>query len=174
MVRLMLGNPRRDRSNGAAHDAAGDGTVADLIPFLFVTDVARSIRFYEALGFELVHTFEPQGRLEFAELESTASAKVMLARVEELPGDEPQEPSRGFLYLYVCSLDALRKHLIELGFEAGEIRDGSPGPRRELCVRDPDGHGHMVAELAESSIAGDPRQMRNRPRSRVGGRRAQA
>ncbi len=61
-------------------------------------------------------------------------------------------------YLYARNIDALREPLIKRGFEAGEIRDGSPGPRRELCIRDPDGHGHMVAELAESSIAGDPRE----------------
>jgi catechol 2,3-dioxygenase-like lactoylglutathione lyase family enzyme len=141
-----------------ADGSGADGAVADVIPFILVTDVARSIPFYEALGFELVHTYEPGSRLEFAELESTASAKVMLARVERLPEVGLEHPSRGFLYLYVRSLDALRERLIERGFEAGEIEDGSPGPRHELCVRDPDGHGHMVAELAESSIAGDPRE----------------
>lgn len=134
-----------------------DGRVADLIPFIFAADVARSIPFYETLGFELVHTYEPAGRLEFAELESTASAKVMLARVDEQVERDPEQPSRGFLYLYVRSLDALRERLIQRGFEAGEIEDGSPGPRRELCIRDPDGNGHMVAELEESSIAGDRR-----------------
>jgi catechol 2,3-dioxygenase-like lactoylglutathione lyase family enzyme len=133
-----------------------DGAVADLIPFILVTDVARSIPFYEALGFELVHRYEPLGLLEFAELESTAAAKVMLARAEGLPEVDTLQPARGFLYLYVRSLDALRERLIESGFEAGEITDGSPGPRRELCVRDPDGHGHMVAELEESSVAADP------------------
>jgi catechol 2,3-dioxygenase-like lactoylglutathione lyase family enzyme len=149
---------RWGRANEAAQDSAADRAVADLIPFIFVTDVTRSIPFYEALGFELVHTFEPRGQLEFAELESTASAKVMLARAEWLPDRDPEQPSRGFLYLYARNIDALREQLIKRGFEAGEIRDGSPGPRRELCVRDPDGNGHMVAELAESSIAGDPRQ----------------
>lgn len=28
------------------------------------------------------------------------------------------------------------------------IRDGRPGPDREMCIVDPDGHGHMVAELS--------------------------
>jgi catechol 2,3-dioxygenase-like lactoylglutathione lyase family enzyme len=167
----MLRRRRLGRAGGSSETLAADGAVADLIPFIFVTDVARSIRFYEALGFELVHTFEPRGRLEFAELESTVSAKLMLARVEQPPESDAEGPSAGFLYLYVRSLDALRERLIERGFEAGEIRDGSPGPRRELCVRDPDGHGHMVAELAASSIAGDPRQMRNRSRSPEAGQR---
>jgi catechol 2,3-dioxygenase-like lactoylglutathione lyase family enzyme len=161
----MLGTLKRwGRANGAAHGSAADSVVADLIPFIFVTDVARSIPFYEALGFELVHTFEPRGQLEFAELESTASAKVMLARAERVPDGDPEQPSRGFLYLYARNIDALREQLIKRGFEAGEITDGSPGPRRELCIRDPDGHGHMVAELAESSIAGDPRRREARRR----------
>ena len=64
--------------------AAGDGVV-DLVPFILVTDVERSIGFYEALGFRVVKRYEPNGRLEFAGLEATSSAKVMLARVEEVP-----------------------------------------------------------------------------------------
>jgi catechol 2,3-dioxygenase-like lactoylglutathione lyase family enzyme len=76
--------------------------VVDLIPFLLVTDVERSIAFYEALGFSAVERYVPD--------------------------------------------DALRERLIASGYEPGEIGDGSPGPEREMCVTDPDGHGHMVAE----------------------------
>jgi catechol 2,3-dioxygenase-like lactoylglutathione lyase family enzyme len=158
MVRLMLRKLKRRGRSIAPYGSAADHAVADLIPFIFVTDVARSIPFYEALGFELSHKHPAQGRLEFAELESTPSAKVMLARVEQVPEPDAEDPSRGFLYLFVRSLDALRERLLGLGFEASEIRNGSPGPRRELCITDPAGHGHMVAELAESSIADDPRK----------------
>jgi hypothetical protein len=86
--------------------AGADSDVVDLVPFIFVSYVDRSIRFWEALGFRVAKRYEPNGRLEFAGLESTAAAKVMLARV-----DRPSE-------------------------------------------RDPDGNGHMVAELWPGSIAG--------------------
>jgi hypothetical protein len=46
---------------------------------------------------------------------------------------------------------------LSAGHHADEIDDGpGPAPNREMCVRDPDGHGHMVAELFEGSVARDP------------------
>jgi catechol 2,3-dioxygenase-like lactoylglutathione lyase family enzyme len=132
-------------------------TVVDLVPFVHVTDVARSISFYETLGFRVIKRYEPAGRLEFAGLEATSSAKLMLARVDEVPERaDPDEASPGFLYLYTPDLEALRERLISAGFEPGEIEDGSPGPTRELCVWDPDGHGHMVAELSEGLVGSSP------------------
>jgi catechol 2,3-dioxygenase-like lactoylglutathione lyase family enzyme len=141
-----------------AKTPAGAGSnVVDLVPFLHVSDVARSIRFWEALGFRVVKRYEPNGRLEFAGLESTVTAKVMLARVDRPSERDEDRPSPGFLYLYTPDLDALRKRLLEHGIEPGEITDGpGPGPNREMCLRDPDGHGHMIAELWPGSIAGRP------------------
>jgi catechol 2,3-dioxygenase-like lactoylglutathione lyase family enzyme len=140
----------------AAKTPAGAGSnVVDMVPFIHVSDVARSIRFWEALGFRVVKRYEPNGRLEFAGLESTAAAKVMLARVDRVSELDPDRPTPGFLYLYTRDLDAFRKRLLAHGIEPGEITDGpGPGPNREMCVRDPDGHGHMVAELWSGSIAG--------------------
>jgi catechol 2,3-dioxygenase-like lactoylglutathione lyase family enzyme len=136
--------------------AAASGIV-DLVPFLLVSDVERSIRFYEALGFEVVKRHEPNGRLEFAGLEATSAAKVMLARVDEVPATGPDAATPGFLYLYTNDLEALRARLLSAGHDADEIDDGpGPGPNREMCVRDPDGHGHMIAELFEGSVARDP------------------
>ena len=166
MLAMMFGRKSRRQgeaqvaANGAAHP---QDTVVDLIPFILVTDVRRSIAFYEALGFRLGNTFAPDGRLEFAELESTQAAKVMLARVDHLPERDPDRAGPGFLYLYTHSLDALGKRLLDHGFEPGEITDGAPGPEREMCVIDPDGHGHMVTELSLSSIASAPDERLRRP-----------
>jgi hypothetical protein len=74
--------------------------VRDLIPFVHVSDVGRSIAFYELLGFEPKGTQECDGRLDLA---------------------------------------ALRDRLLAAGVAVGEIRDGSPGPARELGLADPDG-----------------------------------
>jgi catechol 2,3-dioxygenase-like lactoylglutathione lyase family enzyme len=133
-------------------------TVVDLVPFLLVADVERSIPFYEALGFEVVKRHQPGERLEFAGLEATSSAKVMLARVDEVPETGPDAPTPGFLYLYTSDLEGLRARLLDAGLQADEIEDGpGPGPNRQMCVRDPDGHGHMVAELFEGSVGAAPR-----------------
>ena len=132
-------------------------TIVDLIPFILVSDVERSIAFYEALGFRVVKTYTPRGALEFAALEATSAAKIMLARVDEVPSPDSDAPSAGFLYLYTPDLDRFRERLISAGFEPLEIEEGpGPGPNREMCVRDPDGHGHMVAELWEGSAGRDP------------------
>jgi catechol 2,3-dioxygenase-like lactoylglutathione lyase family enzyme len=130
--------------------------VVDLVPFIFVADVERSITSYEELGFRVVKRYEPEGRLEFAGMEATATAKVMLARVDSVPETGPDAPPPGFLYLYTRDLDALRDRLAGRGFDVREIEDGRPGPDCELCVIDPDGHSHMVAELFEGSVGGDP------------------
>lgn len=162
----MLGWRRGKQGRPSAvadREESGDDTVVDLIPFIHVTDVPRSIAFYEALGFRLGDTYAPQGRLEFAELESTRAAKVMLARVDELPERDPEEAGPGYLYAYTRSLDALSRRLLDHGFQPGEIRDGSPGPEREMCVRDPDGRGHMVTELSLSSIASAPEEPGSQP-----------
>jgi catechol 2,3-dioxygenase-like lactoylglutathione lyase family enzyme len=132
--------------------------IVDLVPFILVSDVARSIAFYEALGFAEIKRHEAGGRLEFAGMEATPAAKLMLARVDEVPRWYPDESSPGFLYLYTADIGAFRRELQGRGIEVGEIEDGpGPGPTRQLCVRDPDGHGHMVAELFEGSVGSAPR-----------------
>jgi len=127
--------------------------VVDLVPFLHVVDVERAIPFYEALGFAVIKRYEPGGTLEFAGLRATSAAKIMLARVDEPPETDPTAPGAGFPYLYTRDLHALRGRLLAAGHQAEEVEEGpGPGPRRHMCVRDPDGHGHMVAELFEGSV----------------------
>jgi catechol 2,3-dioxygenase-like lactoylglutathione lyase family enzyme len=43
-----------------------DAAVVDLLPFILVADVERSIPFYEALGFDVIKRYKPTDRLEFA------------------------------------------------------------------------------------------------------------
>jgi catechol 2,3-dioxygenase-like lactoylglutathione lyase family enzyme len=81
----------------------------------------------------------------------------MVARVDAVPPRDPDEPGPAFLYLYTPDLDAFRERLLGRGFDPGEIEGGpGPGPNRQLCVRDPDGHGHMVTELWDGSVGRDP------------------
>jgi hypothetical protein len=117
--------------------------VSDLIPFVQVVDVGRSIGFYKLLGFEVTDTYMHDGELDFAALES-GSARTMLVRAAG-PIDPRQQRAR--FYLYVEDLEALRSHLVDNGVGAGPIVDGTPGPKREMTVRDPDGYCLMVAEI---------------------------
>jgi hypothetical protein len=104
-----------------------------------------------------VKRFDPDGQLEFAGLAASSSAKVMLARVDEVPETGPDSGCPGFLYLYTSDREGLRARLLEAGHQAGQIQPGpGPGPSCQMCVRDPDGHGHTVAELFEGSVGSRP------------------
>jgi len=116
--------------------------VSDLVPFAHVSDLARSIAFYELLGFEVGDTYEVDGRLQWAGLQNE-HARLML----ELAGAPIDRRRQAVLfYLYVRDLDGLRRHLLEHGVPVGPIQDGSPGPEREIALSDPDGYRLMIAE----------------------------
>jgi hypothetical protein len=119
------------------------GRVQNMIPFVHVADVARSIPFYELLGFELKDTHEHDGHLDWAALE-THSAQVMLARAS---APIERDCQAVLFYLYAEDLAGLRDHLVANGVAVGEIVDGSPGPAREMGLADPDGWCLMVAEI---------------------------
>ncbi|MDX6718841.1 MAG: hypothetical protein QOJ63_1095 [Solirubrobacteraceae bacterium] len=119
--------------------------VRGLIPFVHVADVARSIAFYELLGFVATDTHLHDGVLDWAALRS-AGAELMLARA-----GEPVHPGLQavLFYLYADDLQALQQHLRAHGVGVGAICDGSPGPRREMRLRDPDGYVLMVAQIED-------------------------
>jgi catechol 2,3-dioxygenase-like lactoylglutathione lyase family enzyme len=116
--------------------------VNDLIPFVHVSDLPRSIAFYELLGFELGDTYEVDGELRWAALQH-AHARIMLERASA-PIDPRQQAV--LFYLYADDIDGLRGHLIAQGLGVGPIRDGRPGPEREIGISDPDGYCLMIAE----------------------------
>jgi len=117
--------------------------VSELIPFVQVVDLERSIAFYELLGFVVSDTYVHEGTLDFAALES-GSARTMLVRAA---GPVDSRAQRVRFYLYAEDLDALRSRLGENGVAAGPIVDGTPGPKREMTVRDPDGYRLVIAEI---------------------------
>jgi catechol 2,3-dioxygenase-like lactoylglutathione lyase family enzyme len=120
-----------------------DESVQNLIPFVHVRDVQRSIAFYERLGFDVKDTYELDGRLDWAALESH-DAQLMLAHASH-PIERDKQAV--LFYLYADDLAALREQLLANGVLVGEIRDGSPGPAREMGLVDPDGWCLMVAEI---------------------------
>lgn len=103
---------------------------------------ARSL-FYGLLGFELKDTYEHEGQLDWAALESR-DAQLMLARAS-LPIERDKQAV--LFYLYADDLQALRERLLAKGVVVGEIRDGSPGPAREMGLDDPDGWCLIVSEI---------------------------
>jgi catechol 2,3-dioxygenase-like lactoylglutathione lyase family enzyme len=118
--------------------------VSELIPFVHVADVQRSIAFYKLLGFGVADTYEHDGRLDWAALVSE-DAQLMLARADS-PIDRNEQAVLFYLYADdLDGLDGLRDHLIAQGVRVGEIVDGRPGPEREMALADPDGYCLMIA-----------------------------
>ncbi len=117
--------------------------VSDLVPFAHVTNVDRSVAFYQRLGFEILHEATAHGRRMWAFLER-GDARLMVA---EADGAFDPDAQGIIFYLYTRDLDALRARLVAGGVDAGEITTGGPGPDRQLEVTDPDGYVLMLAEI---------------------------
>ena len=118
--------------------------VSRLIPFVHVTDVERSVAWYRHLGFVVTEVFTPAGRLNWANLVS-GDAELMLQRAFSRVPD----PGAIVLWLYSHDLGALREQLVAAGVSAGAIVDGTPGPRQQMELTDPDGYTVMVAQLED-------------------------
>ncbi|MCW2927874.1 MAG: glyoxalase/bleomycin resistance protein/dioxygenase [Thermoleophilia bacterium] len=126
--------------------------VRALTPFVHVADVRRSVGWYQALGMRLERVW-PEGpdEIQWAHL-AVEDAQIMLQRASE-PVDCG---AQGVLfYTFVDDLEAFVRLLENKGIEAGPITDGTPGPRREARLADPDGYVVMVAEI-ERATATDP------------------
>ena len=122
--------------------------VSGLVPFVHVADVERSVAFYALLGLEVRDTFAPCGWLAWASV-GNEDAALMLAHASK-----PVEPDRQavLFYLYARDLAGLREHLVAHGLTPGEIVDGSPGPRQELRLIDPDGYCLMIAQIDDETV----------------------
>ncbi len=107
-----------------------------------VTDLAASLRFYTALGYEHVGTVDLGDGASLTMLKFPAEEVVTLELVHR-PSDGPVEIGTGFSHLpiQVDDLDAAREALARAGVTAGAVEwpGGSHGPRVSW-VTDPDGY----------------------------------
>ena len=116
--------------------------VSGPVPFVHVGNVQRSIDFYHHLGFVVASVYRYRGQPAWADLRSEG-AELMVTT-----GDAIDQAGQGVLfYLYSRDLPALRAQLVAVGIHVGEIVDGTPGPRQEMQVTDPDGYVLMVAQI---------------------------
>lgn len=163
-----------DADTSAAPDAPSAKSVARRTTFI-VSDLDRSIRFYEALGFTndrrvevtdagslKVFGLPPDARLTFARMNndnrlSTGridGGTIGLAQVHspplpalrDLAGDGP---SRGMPILVMTTDDvaAIHARLVGLGAEVIDPPMTMPGGLRTMVVRDPDGTRMEITEL---------------------------
>ena len=123
-------------SNSA--NAATQVDLKSVVALLHVSDVQRSIEFYQNLGFELGN--EPlkneKGVKTFAWLHRGQSSQIMVT----LTGRPLNPGAQDILfYLYVSDMKTYRQSLIERGVQVGEVKHPFWSPGGEFRIDDPDG-----------------------------------
>ena len=139
----------RSRSPAGLPLVSPASLVSGLVPFVEVADVGRSVAFYRLLGLELRDTYDHEGQLVWASM-ARESAALMLARIEA--SIDPSAPARAVLPLRPRPRRPARSS-VSHGLTLGEIVDGSPGPKPEMHVTDPDGYCLMVAQIDDETIS---------------------
>jgi catechol 2,3-dioxygenase-like lactoylglutathione lyase family enzyme len=121
------------------------GLVRSFVPHAFVTDVRRSIRFYERLGFKLENSFAADGEAEptWCWLNSERGG-LMLGRAKEPVIAEQQ---RILFYGYCDDIARAHAALDDAGIEVGPITKPFYNPGGEFQVRDPDGYVIWIAQI---------------------------
>lgn len=97
-----------------------------------VTDLDRSVAFYEALGLRLIVKAPHYARFECPAGDATFS----LHRAEKLPVDD----SGVWLCFETAALDTFVDELISKGIAPEEMPEDKPWLWREARLKDPDGH----------------------------------
>jgi catechol 2,3-dioxygenase-like lactoylglutathione lyase family enzyme len=115
-------------------------------PLVHVHDVARSIRFYEKLGFELIDTEGDDDCLGWARVHCEGGALMFVPSEHEVNADQ-----QGVLfYLYTEDLAGLRDQLLAQGVTCSEIHRPEYNPSGEISLRDPDGYCILVGHWGQS------------------------
>src|SRR5262249_28932784 len=99
--------------------------------------------FYSHLGFTVQEVAKYRDHLSWAALQS-GGAQIMF---EGTYGPPDPDRQRVQFYLYSHDLAALRTQLVAADVDVGPIVDGTPGPRQEMRVTDPDGYVLMIAQI---------------------------
>jgi predicted enzyme related to lactoylglutathione lyase len=113
-----------------------------LTPLAQVADVARSIRFYELLGFTVRNTFTPEDNTTATWAWLTSDGADLMVGQAEVPLAARHQPV--LFYLYCDDVDGMYAHLKTVGIEVGPITKPFYAPRGEFGVTDPDGYVIMV------------------------------
>jgi len=113
-------------------------TVRQIWPLFAVEDMARSIRFYELLGFSVVGRANVDGRVFWCRLER-GGASIMLQQADDEDGPAG-ERGRGVALYFVCDdVDRFRAELSARGLQLPPVTIAEYG-MKQLFVPEPDGY----------------------------------
>lgn len=114
-----------------------------LIPYVHVTSLERSIRFYELLGFTLEDTHELDGVPVWAHL-SNAESRLFLV-LADAPIDAGAQAV--LFYLWTVDVAALRDRLLARNIPVGPIIFPPYMPGGEIRLEDPDHFVLLVGQV---------------------------
>ena len=121
--------------------------LSNLTPVLNVADVAASLEWFEALGWERGFVWTDEGGMggagepDFASVQAGNDAEIFLCR-------EDQGAGRVWMSWFLKSreeLDAAHARAVELGYEIAMPPTDEPWGMREFHLRHPDGHTFRVS-----------------------------
>jgi catechol 2,3-dioxygenase-like lactoylglutathione lyase family enzyme len=121
--------------------SAARPSLRSLVPMAHVADVRRSAEFYGLLGFEVKHTVQNEGQLQWAWLQN-GGADLMLARSARPMNPDAQDV---LFYMYAPDVAAYREELQAKGVEVGLMKYPFYSPRGEFRIDDPDGYALFVS-----------------------------
>lgn len=130
----------------ATATCTGAKALAGLTPMAHVADVARSIAWYEKLGFVAQHTWTPEGKpMQWAHL-SNGGAELMLVR-----SDRPMNPGAQdvLFYLYAEGVAVYRESLIAQQLRPSELSYPPYAKHGEFRIADPDGYCLLVGDTEQ-------------------------
>ncbi|MBI2297953.1 MAG: VOC family protein [Armatimonadetes bacterium] len=119
--------------------------VTGLTPIVSVSDVDRSVAFYESLGFETLNKIQWEGQTSWAALRRDgANLMLGLGHTHDEEGNTlPMDHSHGhrecILYLRVEDVAGMRDDLLARGHAPSELEVQFYG-MKETHVEDPDGY----------------------------------
>ena len=114
--------------------------IHELVPLLFVHDIARSANFYqERLGFKMTQQWEPDGKLAWCRLERDGAAVMLQQAIPEEDGLADGR-GRGVVFYFNCDdADAMHADLTNRGLAIAPPVAAYYG-MNQLFVKDPDGY----------------------------------
>ena len=116
--------------------------INDLVAYVHVADVQRSIDFYAYLGFEPAEVTLHEGATVWALLVG-GSARLMVAQADQEIDPRAQAV---LFYLYAPDLAALREELAGGNVLVGEIDHPEYLPNGVMRLEDPDGYVLLIAQ----------------------------
>ena len=118
-----------------------------LVAMAHVRNVARSIEFYEKLGFEAVNTFTPPDTGEPSWAYLTGGGAQLILTIAEPPA--PTGAPGILFYLYGPDVRGIHAQVVEAGLTPGPIEQPFYSPLGEFRVEDPDGYVIVVTHVEE-------------------------